>query len=89
MMCHLWCILLVCVCVCVCVCVGVGVGVGVLQVRHKVSSLTDPLVLREMAEELQRGPRGGGGGRTELVKQLSEDLEERLEGDHSFHSVVK
>ena len=62
------------------------------QVRDQVPLLTDSLVLREMAEELQRGPRGVGGGerereRSELVKQASEDVEE--EEDHSFHSVLK
>ena len=61
-----------------------------MQDRVQVPLLTDSLILREMAEELQRGPRGGGGGervKPELVKQLSEDIED--EGDHSFQSVLK
>ena len=63
-----------------------------LQVRDQVALLTDSLILREMAEELQRESRGGGGGggervKSELVRQLGEDVEE--EEEHSFQSVLK
>ena len=62
-----------------------------MQVRDQVPLLTDSLILREMAEELQRESRGGGGGgervKSELVKQFSEDIEE--EEEHSFQSVLK
>ena len=63
--------------------------------RDQVHLSTDPLILREMAEELQRGPRaggggGGGGGGRGLSKQLSEErLVDEEQGDHSFQSVLK
>ena len=59
--------------------------------RDQVPLLTDSLILREMAEELQRESRGGGVGgervKSELVRQLGEDVEE--EEEHSFQSVLK
>lgn len=61
-----------------------------MQVRDQVPLLTDPLILREMAEELQRGPQAGAGGeraKPESGNHLSEDVEE--EEDHSFQSVLK
>ena len=69
-----------------------------VQVRDQVHLLTDSLILREMAEELQRGHHsgaGGGagvGGKPGLNKQLSKETlidETEEEEDHSFHSVLK
>ena len=61
--------------------------------RTQVPLLTDSLILREMAEELQREPRGGGERvrAPGLIKQWSEELgiEETQEEHHSFHSVLK
>lgn len=78
------------------VCIRISVCVTHIQIRDQVHLLTDSLILREMAEELQRGfsggggGGGGGGGKPVLTKQFSEEvLIDEEEGDHSFQSVLK
>ena len=58
------------------------------QERKKCNTLSDPLILREIAEELRRDPRQLGGRPDQALSQLQFSLDTNREA-HSFQDVLK